>query len=208
MPSADIAQWARREAATDFDAAVALFDWTVRNIQLDAPERAVMIQHPWQALAYGHGTAAHRAWAFVELCRQQQIDAMIIQPKAVDGKPAPLLVGVMLPDSDDIYLFDPEIGLPLPGEKKSVGALAELVEHPELLRQFDLQDLPYALNGEQLAEVEALLVASPLELSQRGQRLEAVLQGEEAKRGGQFAGFLVGFIYILRGRLCGNRLFS
>jgi hypothetical protein len=33
----DISQWVRRDAASDLDAATALFDWTVRNIQLDGP---------------------------------------------------------------------------------------------------------------------------------------------------------------------------
>jgi tetratricopeptide (TPR) repeat protein len=183
----DIAQWARRDAATDFDAAVALFDWTVRNVQLDTPDQAVMIHHPWQALVYGHDTAAQRAWVFVELCRQQQIDAFVIRPRPAEeadakAKPAPLLVGVMLPDSDAIYLFDPELGLPLPGKDKSVGTLSELVDNPDLLHQFDVEDLPYPVTSEQLSNVDALLVASPLQLSQRARRLEAALKGEESVR--------------------------
>jgi hypothetical protein len=135
----DISQWARREAATDVDAAVALFDWTVRNLQLDADgaREAVTVHHPWQALIYGHGTAAHRAWVFVELCRQQGIEAAVFQPAAgADDKPAPLLVGALI--DGEIYLFDPALGLPLPSAASSEGApaagtLKELVAQPELL---------------------------------------------------------------------------
>ena len=47
-----------------------------------------MIHHPWQALVYGHGTAAHRAWVFVELCRQQEIDAVLIRPADGNGPAA------------------------------------------------------------------------------------------------------------------------
>jgi tetratricopeptide (TPR) repeat protein len=179
----DISQWARREAATDVDAAVALFDWTVRNLQLDADgdKAAVTVHHPWQALIYGHGTAAHRAWVFVELCRQQGIEAAVIQPSAGEGdKPAPLLAGALI--DGEIYLFDPALGLPLPSAKGTlaVGTLKELAEKSELLREFDVEGGPeYLLTSEQLAEVTALIVASSSQLAQRSARLEAALLGEE-----------------------------
>ena len=48
-----------------------------------------MIQYPWQALVYGHGTVAHRAWVFVELCRQQQIDALRQGVTLSDGPTRP-----------------------------------------------------------------------------------------------------------------------
>lgn len=178
----DISQWVRRNAATDLDAAIALFDWTVRNVQLDRPEQAVMIHHPWQALVYGHGTAAHRAWVFVELCRQQQIETAIIQPAAKDDKPAPLLVGVVLNEGNDVYLFDPALGLPLPGANTAAATLAELSEHPEPLRTLDLDGLPYPLDGDQLKHVDARLVASPLQLSHRSKWLEDSLEGENFVR--------------------------
>jgi tetratricopeptide (TPR) repeat protein len=179
----DISQWARREAATDVDAAVALFDWTVRNLQVDADgaREAVTVHHPWQALIYGHGTAAHRAWVFVELCRQQGIEAAVIQPAAGEGdQAAPLLVGALI--DGEIYLFDPSLGLPLPSAVGTlvVGTLKELAEKPELLRELDIEGgADYPLTGEQLADVTALVVASSSQLAQRSARLEAALLGEE-----------------------------
>jgi hypothetical protein len=195
----DIAQWARRDATSDLDAATALFDWTVRNIQLDRAQDATMIHHPWQALAYGHGTAAHRAWVFVELCRQQGIDAVVLKPASAadvdvaddeneedqdgDESAAPLLVAALLDEGKNLYVYDPALGLPLPGEKTTVATLAELSATPELLRQLDVDaDAPYPLKGDQLEHVDAFVVASPLQLAHRSARLEAALQGEDFVR--------------------------
>lgn len=174
----DIAQWARGNAVKDPDVAAALFDWTVRNIQLDRGDGAATIFHPWQALAYGHGSAAHRAWVFVELCRQQGIDAVLLQPTAKDGKPGPLLAAALV--DDDMYLFDPELGLPLAAGKNGVATLAELIEQPELLRGLDVKDqFNYPLDAEAMKSVEALIVATPLQLARRSALVEAGLQGED-----------------------------
>ncbi|HEX6960927.1 MAG TPA: hypothetical protein VF175_03615 [Lacipirellula sp.] len=178
----DIAQWARGSAASDLDVAAALFDWTVRNIQLDAPDdpMARNIHHPWQAIMYGHGSAAHRAWVFIELCRQQNIDAVLVQPapKAGAAGAAPLLVGVLV--EDRLHLFDPTLGLPLPGEETAIGKLAELSQNDALLRQFDLEGGPaYPLSADQLKQVDVFVVASHLQLARRAQLLEKALEGED-----------------------------
>jgi hypothetical protein len=158
-----------------------MFDWVVRNIQLDPPatenSASVMIHHPWQAMVYGHGTAEHRAWTFIELCRQQGIDAVVIEPKADGDAAAPVLVAALI--DDELYLFDPAMGLPLPGSKHAVGTLAELAGDDSLLRQFDVRDLKYPLTAEQLDEVTALIAATPLQLARRSARLEAALEGED-----------------------------
>lgn len=176
----DIGQWARGGAATDREVAAALFDWSVRNIQLDAEESegAETIHHPWQALVYGHGTAAHRAWVFAELCRQQGIDAILLQPAASGDHTAPLLVGAFVDDS--IQLFDPQLGLPLPGQGDGAGTLAELAADDSLLRQLDVEgEYDYPLAADQLKQVTALVVASPLQLSRRSQMIEQALEGED-----------------------------
>ncbi len=173
----DIAQWARANKVKDPDVAAALFDWTVRNIQLDRGDGAATIHHPWQALAYGHGSAAHRAWTFVELCRQQGIDAVLLRPAAKEGAPSRLLAGALI--DGQLYPFDPELGLPLGSGKNGPASLSELVENPALLRELDVQDHAYPLDADALKSVEALVVASPLELSRRAALLEAGLEGED-----------------------------
>ncbi|RIK79716.1 MAG: hypothetical protein DCC67_10125 [Planctomycetota bacterium] len=174
----DIAQWARGSAATDAEVAAALFDWTVRNIQLDAArELFETIHHPWQVLIYGHGSADHRAWVFLELCRQQGIDAVLLQPQAAADAPPPLLVGVLA--ADELLLFDPKLGLPLPGPDGGPASLAEAAADDALLRQLDLEGQPYPLRAAQLQEVEPLAVASPLQLARRSRLIEQALEGEE-----------------------------
>ena len=172
----DISQWAGGNTVTDPPAkvAAALFDWTVRNVQLDRDDGAATIHHPWQALVYGHGNAGHRAWLFVELCRQQGIDAAIVRPEG-DAK-APLLAAPLI--EGELYLFDPLLGLPLAIVDDRPATLKELLAKPERLRELDFGDMAYPLQAEQLKSLEALVVASPLQLSMRSARLEAGLEGE------------------------------
>ena len=176
----DIAQWARGNATSAADVAAALFDWTIRNVQLDPPQlKELTVLHPWQALIYGHGTAEHRAWVFVELCRQQRIGAVILKTTAGPGDVPPRLLAAALVD-DQLHLFDPELGLPLPGKATAVGTLAEIAEDDALLRQLDAgDDLKYPVSAEQLKQVEAYAVASPLQLSRRSALLEGALEGED-----------------------------
>lgn len=186
----DISQWVRSDITGDLDAALALFDWTVRNIQLDPPvgegdeprqRAATMIHHPWQALVYGHGTAEHRAWVFAEFCRQQAIDVVLLRPGQGEGDAEPPLLAAALIE-DQLYLFDPALGLPLPGPEGAgdVGTLAELVKDDGLLRQFDVGDkFTYPLAAKQLDGATALVVASPLQLARRSALLEAKIEGED-----------------------------
>jgi hypothetical protein len=58
----DVAAWAKGDAYEKVEIASALFDWTIRNIQLDDATQPSIVHQPWQALMYGHGTAKQRAW--------------------------------------------------------------------------------------------------------------------------------------------------
>jgi tetratricopeptide (TPR) repeat protein len=186
----DVAQWARGGADTDDKVAAALFDWTIRNVQLDptstpfidrdgkAPaEPADTIHRPWQAMVYGHGSAADRAWVFIELLRQQNIDSAIIRPLEAEPDRTPLLVGAFI--GDELQLYDPQLGLPLRNADGSIATLAQVAADDGLLRQFDVDgEYAYGLAAEQMKGVEALVVASPLQLSRRAAELESALEGE------------------------------
>ncbi len=115
-----------------------LFDWTVRNIQLEADSDKRMPMFPWETLLFGHGTAAERAWVFIltappvgHRCRdartggiarrrdgqrcgtrhQESEERSACVCRAV-GRPAPWCVGVLI--EGKVYLFDPTLGLPIP----------------------------------------------------------------------------------------------
>jgi len=179
----DISRWAKGEATAPVEVARALFDWTVRNIQLDSPDQPGYVHQPWQALMYGHGTARHRAWVFAELCRQQQLDVVML---AADGQwwlPA-------LFDEGQLTLFDSRLGLPIAGpELGSVATLAQVVAEPTLLSDLDIagedagedveEEHKYPVTAEMLDTITAWPVATPLQLAERARLLEQSLRGDD-----------------------------
>ena len=178
----DIAMWARGSAVTDREIAANLFDWTVRNIQLEKAEAIRYIRHPWQALLYGRGTAEHRAWVFVELCRQEPLPAVLLAVKPTPDDPNEFWVAAVLID-DAWTLFDTRLGLPIPDREGDPASLQQVIDQPELLDALvvelsDAQQLEYPVDAESLQEIEAWVVASPLQLSRRAELLENALQSE------------------------------
>lgn len=134
--------WARGDKIDELQRAGNLFDWTVRNIQIEADSPGRIPLFPWETLLFGRGTATERAWVFILLLRQANIDAALL---AVDVKGAegeeekgenekkntegslpelppgdetadeqirPWCVGVLI--DKNVYLFDPLLGLPIP----------------------------------------------------------------------------------------------
>jgi len=177
----DISRWAKGEAVAPVEVATALFDWTVRNIQLDAPHEAGSagyVHQPWQALMYGHGTAEQRAWVFAELCRQQQLDVVMLATGDHWWLPALLHDG-------QLFLFDTRLALPIMGkvtekEPGSVATLAEVVVDPTLLSNLDVgEEFKYGVTAEDLQQTVAWLVASPLQLAKRALFLEQALEGDD-----------------------------
>ena len=152
---------------------------TVRNIQLDGPEATGdipkgTIHQPWQSLLYGRGTAEMRAWVFAELCRQQQLDVLMLATGNQWWLPALL-------DEGQLFLFDTRLALPIPGkEPGSVATLAEVVADPTLLSDLDVgEELKYGTTAEDLKDVAAWLVASPMQLAKRALLLEQAIEGDD-----------------------------
>jgi hypothetical protein len=194
-----VSNWARGDQVEDLSRAKCLFDWTIRNIQIE-PERfsqpgtpARVLQTPWETLLLGRGTAAERAWVFILLARQQGLDAALLMPtemeEAVQDAAGPWLVGVL--SKGEVYLFDTQLGLPIPsGDGKRLdehgqldlepATLSQVVANDNLLRQLDADlEHPYPLKASQLKSARVLLEASPAYLSQRMKILEASLAGTD-----------------------------
>ncbi|QDT00012.1 transglutaminase-like domain-containing protein [Adhaeretor mobilis] len=167
----DISDWARGDAVTDLEAATALFDWTVRNVWAVTAEQAVDIHHPWQALLYGRGTVEDRAWVFVELCRQQQLAAVVLAVSSGDESPAEFWLPAVLIEGE-LYLYDTRLGLPVVNsETQEVLTLARV--------QADSDLLPSLYAEYDLSRVEAQIVASPFQLTGRSHLLENALEDEQ-----------------------------
>lgn len=193
----DLSGWARGKQLGDLERAEHLFDWVVRNIQLepDATAEGTPIPNlPWEALLFGRGTATDRAWVFVRLARQHRIDAVVLalpseDDDAANGGPKLWAVGVL--NDAKLYLFDPALGLPIPGPdgvtRKEDGSLDirpatldQVVENDALLRQLDLDaEHPYPVRAEQLDGVVAMVEGAPAALSARMQLVESHLAGQQ-----------------------------
>ncbi|HEY3395394.1 MAG TPA: hypothetical protein VGK58_22020 [Lacipirellulaceae bacterium] len=183
----DISRWARGDSFDDLERAAALFDWTVRNVQLVADEDAVP-HRPWKVLLYGRGTAEQRAWVFVLLCRQLELDVVMLATKppappadasaAGQGEPQFWLPALVL--GDELHLFDTRLGLPIPAAGgQGVATLKQVSEDDSLLRRLDLEGAPYPITAEMLKDVTAYAVADWFDLSRRALAVDQKLTGDD-----------------------------
>jgi hypothetical protein len=159
----DVALSAQGDVVEDLDRARNLFDWTVRNIQLEADRPNRIPQLPRETLLFGRGTPSERAWVFILLLRQLDvgIDAAMLainpQPTADNVKqgsdtsvpsrapgpfparqaqppPRPWCVGVLI--GREVYLFDPLLGLPIPAPRGvTIDESGQLAIRPATLAQ-------------------------------------------------------------------------
>lgn len=171
----------RGEQVEDLPRAEKLFDWVVRNIQLDPPAGDTVrpAHSPWQVLFFGHGTVEERAWTFILLARQQNLDVVILQPAtATDQSRASLAA---LATAEQLYLFDMELGLPIPGPGgQGIATLAQAAADDAIWRRLDLDEQQrYPLAAADVQACRVLLEASPNYLSRRMQVMEANLAGED-----------------------------
>ncbi|MGL6226547.1 MAG: tetratricopeptide repeat protein [Thermoguttaceae bacterium] len=202
----NIANWVNRDQQAPLDRAIALFDWTVRNVDLrlghvtlpTGQQILTPVQEPWQTLLLGHGTVADRAWVFIELLRQQRIDAALLclPNEENPDSPIPWAVGVLI--DNNIYLFLPDFGLAIPGPKGvalrqqadstktseleyvDVATLAQVVENEALLRQLDTEGVRFPIDSDKLKESIVLIAETPSSASERMSLVQKELSGEEA----------------------------
>lgn len=108
-------------AADDLSRAAAIFDWCVMNIALEENRvpadfgnlgAAATPRLPREVLLAGRGTALERAWVFILLARQQNLNAVMLRVPLAEGSRH--LVAYVRPEHG-IYLFDPELGMAVPG---------------------------------------------------------------------------------------------
>jgi tetratricopeptide (TPR) repeat protein len=179
-----------------------MLDWITRNIQLDplpatprdplatagsSNEAQVAAARgqlgpgygrlPLETLLYGHGDAHERARIFILLCRQAGIEAVMLglaeeQSATRRGWTPAVLVG------GNLYLFEPSLGLPIPGpEGKGIATLDQVLKDPQLLRRLDVEGLPaYPVTEKDLKPgVTAMIDAEPAALARRMQMLQAAM---------------------------------
>ncbi|MBI1900985.1 MAG: hypothetical protein HYS13_07725 [Planctomycetia bacterium] len=176
-----VGQALSRDRPDDLTLAVRMFDWTIRNVQLE-DESADCHRASWQAILLGRGEPLTRAWVFMLLARQQKLNVvMLAYPDPRDPNrmrswiPALALGG-------ELYLFDHNLGLPVPGPgEKGVATLSQVITDESILRQLDAGDRHvYSVKSSDLNGVGAMVEASPYFLSQRMSFLEKYLTGRNS----------------------------
>jgi tetratricopeptide (TPR) repeat protein len=174
-----------------------LFDWTIRNIAFEPLERTdpaptapplplgLTFRGPgyrqtnYETLWYGTGDALQRTGVFTQLCRQAGVPAAILGvPESGTGALKPWLVGVLI--DEDIYLFEPGLGLHVPGPNQvGIATLAAARNDASVVRRLGVPgffEYPFAKNDVQ--QCTALLNIAPDAFSPRLQWLEQGLTGE------------------------------
>jgi hypothetical protein len=129
--------------------AAAAFAWVMRQVRLVSRDEELLA--PEFILHRGWGTARQRALVFASLLAQLGIPGCVLAPPGGDGGSLDLWACgalVKVPGgTQDVLLFDPRLGLPLPGGKAAA---------PELARAFRLA-LPVPVPGDvQPASLAAL----------------------------------------------------
>ncbi|HZU34415.1 MAG TPA: hypothetical protein VFA18_00825, partial [Gemmataceae bacterium] len=160
------------------DQARIAFDWVVRQVRLDGQDGTTLAPTEY-VLRRGSGSVLERALVYVALLKQMNLHGCLISVPATpkDTAMRDALVGVLI--GQDIYLFDPALGLPLPGAGgKGVATLAQVRADPGVLKRLTVDPkVPYDLSPEQVRKAHIRLVCSLSGVTPRMKYLEDLLAG-------------------------------
>ncbi len=189
------------EAGGQLLEAAQLFDWSVRNVWasgeaagiseliVDSSESSAGLpaqpppgaaRLPWQTLLFGQGDAIERGRVFSQLAFQRSIPVVWLgkEPKQ-PGEPNRLWC-LAVPINDQLYLFDPRLGLPIPGPGGvGIATLSQARQDSSVLRRARLPGLfDYAVTSADLDQLVAWLDVEPISLAESMRRLEGQLIGD------------------------------
>jgi hypothetical protein len=167
-----------RIAQTALDRAAAAFAWVMRQVRVQSPTGVPL--PPLYALRRGWGTELDRALVFLAVLEQltteegQPLEGCLVFCSESDRLRL-WACGVAIGEKPNgLYLFDPRIGLPLPGPGgKGIATLAQVRSDPAVLEQLRFEKLPYDVTAEQAKSAQVQLVCSLSSLAPR----MSVLQG-------------------------------
>jgi hypothetical protein len=167
----------RGAALTSLERATNAFAWVVREVRLQ--DGLFTMLPPQFALRRGWGTAYDRALIFLELLNQMGNDhfcgCLVGWPSSKPNEAPELWAcGVLLDNDPKMYLFDPRLGLPLPGpDGQSVATLDQVRKDPALLAQLTVKsENPYDVTAKRAQEVEIYQYCSLSALAPRMRFLE------------------------------------
>jgi hypothetical protein len=178
--------------------AVLAFDWVVREVRLPSSmlERAVLPAidrnpvPPAFALRRGHGMALERALVFLSLLEQFGLEenasaglqgCLLVLPGEKGQKRLWACGVVAAGEPDKLYLFDPRLGLALPGPGgKGVATLAQACRDKDVLGQVQAGKLRYDVTALQASNASAAVFAPLTALAPRMRLLQDRLLRDRA----------------------------
>ena len=156
------------------------FMWVVREMRLTP--RSNNAVPPIYALRRGWGSSYERSLTFLALLEQflyvgekleQPAGCMLLLPGKDPNAPPRIWLGVVDETGNDLYLFDPILGIPLPGGKDGKPLLlTELKADPKKIRVLDSDQAPYDVQPEQISKIAPAIAPSLSALSPRMKLLE------------------------------------
>ncbi len=162
------------------DQAASAFAWVMREVRLHPGEGEA--DPPSYVVHRGWGTALERALIFLALLEQlgdpsvpeSDLLGFLLEVPDKSGNKRLWACGVLTGDSKDVYLFDPSLGLPLPGPNgEGIATLAQARRQPEVLAQLNFSEkLRYPVTAEQARAAQAQLICSLSALSPRMRYLQ------------------------------------
>ncbi|MCA9039712.1 MAG: hypothetical protein KDA65_05120 [Planctomycetaceae bacterium] len=166
---------------TDLQRVLQAFNFVIYNMAL-VPEVSQFHLSRHELLLWGLGTAEDRALLFADILRQNRIDCCILTPdKSTPEKPI-WFVGVLL--RDGIYLFNTQLGMPIPGpenddasfEITEVATLEQIINDESLLKKLDIdEEHPFPLTSEEMKTVKVEMIGYPELWMPRFSRFQAQL---------------------------------
>lgn len=184
-----VVKQAAQRGKNDLDRVSQVFVNLVRNTELVANHPDEVPLSPYQIYLLGKATAADRAWLFADMLRQLKITTVILSaPLPADAETwdvnQPFLVGVLL--DQQVYLFDPKLGLPLTtvgpaSAGKAVATLAQVRSQADILNQYSVaEDKPYPVTPEMLKSPGVFVIGDTGLWCYRFNRLQRAFTGSRA----------------------------
>ncbi|QDT93286.1 tetratricopeptide repeat protein [Gimesia algae] len=169
--------------SNDVERVTAAFYYCMSNVSLITNKQNVLPLSPYEICILGAASAEQRAWIYIDMLRQLRLDAVLLKP--AKESPYKLLVGVLL--DENIYLFDPVLGLPIPAKDQPADAvlipnpatLADVLKSPAILKDFYGEEAANRFSAEELKAPQVLIIGRSCEWSTRMRRLEDSLSRKQ-----------------------------
>lgn len=187
------------EESLRLESTLKLFDWSIMNVGLvgnpkeveelstnpDLPlsdNGVIYRQLPWQTMMFAQGDRWQRCRLFTQLLFTQSIDSVVLALPSKTGAVENASIRpwcVAVPIGDELYLFEPTWGFPIPSQKDSgIASLREAKADPNVLRRAKLPgQFEYPVEQKDLETLVALVDCDPFAVGLAMHTLQKSLTG-------------------------------